>query len=175
LCYFAVLENLEYYIYKWLVNVEISEDREQITKRERHIWRGILLRCLFAGHLSADTDRSADPAIQFFWRLVGEHLAAIEMSRAGKASARQEKILSVPQFPATVAIGQALTSGAYWKTSPKLWDEFVTYELRQDQLYDRGELSIRYELFKGPNMTRARFALEHPGDTQPQPMIAFLR
>ncbi|KAK4541549.1 hypothetical protein LTR36_007846 [Oleoguttula mirabilis] len=135
LCYFAVAEKLDRYILNWLKVIFPLEATQHLREEERYIWRGFLFRHLIRAYLAHASPMGADAGLIPFLNFLKLRQAICNPHRgelglvqpnSSEGSGRAEW-MTMSEWPAFVELSNALGSGKYPKTDPKLYDRFLSY------------------------------------------------
>ena len=96
----------------------------RMPEKDQYLWRGILLRGVIQTHLTVDCKSSADPALDFFFKVRDE----IRLLRPKfGANDPEHPILSISLWPSTVGLGKLLSTGSFHRTSTRKYDAFLKH------------------------------------------------
>lgn len=159
LCYFAVLEGIDYLLLDWL-GVKVAY--------QDHQWRGILLRSIITAHVML-ARHDADKTLSTFLSAVQMREEAMTLSRSHSWSDQRNRndnsqASHLSLFPAAVQINSALAEAGYHYTSAKLFDRYLSF-MSSFEGYDA--LGREYQV--------CRLNLFFPRRPDDRPAVALLR
>ncbi|KAK4618030.1 hypothetical protein CLAFUW4_12469 [Fulvia fulva] len=120
LCYFAIAEDLEDFILKWMT-VEIDASSAASNERQPHQWRGALLRELMIAQAFHAGGRSLDIALNTLFRA-----SDLREQSSSSSSARHLSL-----FPAVVQLSNLLKTGNWFRTDPRLFERLQSMNISE--------------------------------------------
>lgn len=148
LCYFAILEGLEDYIFEWVTANVSGAKAPRSTQPGRYVWRGILLRSFLMAKLYHDPTNDASSAMMYFFKA-----AEFREDYASARHNREPAALNAAQLsliPAYLAIQRAITSGPSHIRDRSLFDDFLKFQetfpvmRKGDRAFDRARSLLYY-------------------------------